>query len=128
MKNRRHFTKNSLSLILASTIVGPLVSACGGSNGYGGGGSTPPKDTTAGNTSCDDGANAIYINPGHSHSTINLTAQQLLDRAEGNYVLMGGSHSHSFTLLAADFASLASGQSIQKIDLEGHGHILQITC
>lgn len=128
MKSRRQFTKNSLTLILASAAIMPLISACGGSDGYGGGGSTPPKDTTTDTTSCDDGANAIYINPGHSHSTINLTAQQLLDRTEGNYVLMGGSHPHSFTLLAADFDSLANGQSLQKTDLEGHGHILQITC
>lgn len=127
MKSRRHFTKNSLSLILASSIAGSLLSACGGSDGYGGGGSTPPKDTTTGTNSCDDGANAIYINPGHNHSAINLTTQQLQDR-EGNYVLMGGSHPHSFTLLAGDFDSLANGQSIQKTDLEGHGHILQITC
>ncbi|MBY0384834.1 hypothetical protein K2X05_06710 [bacterium] len=125
MKSRRHFTKNSLSLILASTVVAPLLSACGGGSDSS---PAPAKDTTNGTNSCDDGANSVYINPGHNHSAVNLTAQQLLDRIEGNYILMGGSHSHNFTLLAADFDSLLNGQSLQKTDLEGHGHILQITC
>lgn len=128
MQNRRQFTKHAFSTIIGATLVVPLLTACGSSNSD----SPPPKkDTTTdtgGGATCSQGATSTYTNPGHSHTTVQLTPQQLSDRIEGTYVLMGGSHNHSFELLTADYDQLLSSQTLFKMDLEGHGHILQISC
>lgn len=77
---------------------------------------------------CGQSIRTIYINPGHHHSTIQLSIEEATDAVSGDYILLGGSHSHAFRLTADDFLALQSGQSLQKEDLEEHGHIIEIKC
>lgn len=69
-----------------------------------------------------------YTNPGHNHTTFNLTVSQIATASPGNYTLLGGGHSHTFNLTAPDFQKLKAGQSVTKIDLEGDGHSIMISC
>lgn len=93
-------------------------------------GTSASADNTGqgGNQNCGDGGQTQYTNPGHAHSVVTLTATQLSQAIDGDYQLMGGSHPHFFSLTGPDFASLASGQTVLKSDLEGHGHIIAISC
>jgi ABC-type Zn uptake system ZnuABC Zn-binding protein ZnuA len=101
--NRRNFLIRSVSV-----GVGMLaLSACGSSS--------TAKQTGGGasaNESCGDGASTVYTS----------------NAVPGDYTLMGGSHPHDFSLTAQDFIDLRAGQTILKTDVEGHGHILSITC
>lgn len=118
--NRRSF------LVLGSLTIGSLViTGCSAPE------SSVPQGLNAPNTtpgSCSAGSSALYSNPGHAHTTMSLTAMEIANAAPGNYTLMGGSHPHSFNITAANFNSLKSGSAITKMDLEGHGHVLTITC
>lgn len=117
--NRREF----LMMVGVVSTGAIALTACG--SGGGGGGEA---QSLKGNLSCGDGGVSNYLNPGHAHTTLGLTAQQLAGAAPGDYELMGGGHSHFFRLTAADFTALKQGQTITKVDLEGHGHQLAISC
>ena len=117
--NRREF----LSLVGMVTTGAVVLSACGQSSADGNG-----PSAGLGNQSCGDGAASSYLNPGHAHTTLNLTAAQIAGAAPGDYELMGGGHPHFFRLTAQDFAALSQGQTVTKVDLEGHGHQLSISC
>lgn len=119
--NRRAFLvgMGGMSIVVA-------LSACGGSNHS----PSPSGDSggQGGNDECGDGTSALYANPGHAHTTIGLTAQELSNAQPGVYTLMGGSHDHTFNLTAQDFADIINGGAVLKNDLEGHGHLLQLKC
>lgn len=117
--NRRAFLANSI----AAGIGLMAIAACSG-NAQPSGATSPAQ----GNLDCEDGLTTSYLNPGHNHGTVILTAEQLEQAVPGNYVLLDGSHSHNFQLAAEDFVALGSGQAIQKEDLEGHGHIIEVSC
>lgn len=112
---------------------GLLVSACGGPS-HSADTSLPEQTPTDrepqdDGTFCRDaGAKTNYTNPGHKHISLNLSLEQMSLAAEGDYFLLGGSHTHSFSLNNADFVALHSGHTIQKEDNEGHGHIISISC
>lgn len=82
----------------------------------------------AGDGNCSDGVTTTYTNPTHAHTTIDLTAAELTRAAPGAYVLLTGSHQHTFVLSAADFAALSSGSPVTKVDTEGDGHIIGLRC
>ncbi len=117
-------------LLLALTAAsGILISACAG-----GGGRSDVEAKAApggGHGDCSGGAATTYMNPGHPHTTVNLTVAQVLAAVPGDYTLLAGSHSHSFTLTAADFVTLRAGQVIQnRVESDGleHGHEIDIVC
>lgn len=77
---------------------------------------------------CADTAAIIYLNPGHIHTTVNLTQEEINSAVVQDYFLLKGSHAHSFSLTEEDFMSIRQGQVIQKEDNEGHGHMISIMC
>lgn len=117
-KSRREF------LVLAAVTGASAVvfAACGKSDSNNGGG-TPQTQGV-----CTDGAGTAYTNVSHPHTTITMTGAQITAAAPGIYTLLGGSHDHSFEFFAADFVSLKNGDAIQKQDLEGHGHTIEVAC
>lgn len=121
LKSRRRF------LSQASLVgFGVLISACGGGQSQ----SSPieqPKGQQAGET-CDETPETIYINPGHLHTEIRLSVEELMSANPGVYILLSGSHNHSFTLGSEDFISIQNGNSIEKEDMEGHEHRIRIVC
>ncbi len=102
--------------------LGVVISACGKATANGGG------VTPQGSGSCEDGAQTTYLNPGHNHTLVNLTPAQLSDALVGDYLLLSGGHTHSFSFGAEDFTALQNGQVIQKEDNEGDGHLISISC
>lgn len=126
MKRREFLTT---SLITLSS--GLFLIRCGG--GSSSSSSSPetdspsdPSDPT--NPTCSSGGQITYTNPGHSHTTIDLTQTEVADAVPGTYTLMGGGHTHTFNLSSTDFSNLENGQTISKTDNEGHGHIIDIKC
>jgi hypothetical protein len=101
-----------------------VLTACGGTSAYGGG----SNNGQHGDGRCDNGAGIQYTNPGHAHVALNFTAAEVDGAAPGIYALLGGSHTHTFDIQAADFATIKGGGAVQKTDLEGHGHIISISC
>lgn len=117
---RREFIIKSVGLIGGSL----LLVRCGGSSGD----QNNSNPTPTPNPSCTNGGGITYTNPGHAHTTIDLTVSEISNAVPGNYTLMGGGHSHSFNLTATDFINLRSAQIVSKADNEGHGHIINIVC
>jgi hypothetical protein len=117
MERRRFLTG------LLGSLTGYLLAACGstGSGGSSGGGGTANND-------CSDDAIVSFNNTPHAHTTISLTASQITAAVPGTYTLLGGGHSHTFTLTGPDFTTLSSGSSISKSDLEAHGHTITVQC
>jgi len=107
--HRREFLVGTAVAIAGA---GAFLAGCGGST------------TGTGTGTCG----TTYTNPGHAHTTAALSATQLANAVAGNYTLMGGDHSHAFSLTAADFTALKSRGTVQKTDSDGHGHIISITC
>lgn len=118
---RREFILKSAGLLGASLVL----ARCGGGDS---GNNSPSPTTPTPNPSCSNGGGITYKNPGHGHTTINLTVAEINNAVPGNYTLMGGSHSHSFNLTATDFANLKNAQIVSKTDNEGDGHIIDIVC
>ena len=77
---------------------------------------------------CGVAGEVTYTNPGHTHANVNLTSGQLGAALAGNYTLLGGGHVHTFRLEASDFNIIKNGSPIFKTDLEGHGHVIKISC
>lgn len=90
--------------------------------------SSPSPTTPTPNPSCSNGGSVTYTNPGHAHTTINLAVAEITNATPGDYTLMGGGHSHTFTLTAGDFTNLRNAQIVSKTDNEGHGHVIDIVC
>lgn len=129
LMKRREFLVKSMQMTLtgvaAAISVGSLV-ACAAEHTlpYGGNGANGELGGT-----CEGSPLTHYTNPGHAHSTVNLSPEQLAAAQPGQYELLGGrTHSHFFELTAADFERLASGLAVRKTDLEGDGHIIEIGC
>ena len=121
LRSRRQFLSQSGLLGL-----GVLISACGGDHSQ----SPPiehPKNTETGEA-CEQAPMTTYTNPGHRHTEIRLSFEELINATPGIYVLLGGSHNHSFTLDSEDFASIRNGNFVVKEDMEGHGHKIMIVC
>ena len=117
---RREFVLKMVSSLISLYTVCLAVARCGSSS------SSTPAPTGTGN--CNNGGSVTYSNPGHAHTTVALTAAQLTAAVAGNYTLLTGSHSHTFTLSGADFATIAALSSVSKTDLEGDGHTITIIC
>ncbi len=99
--------------------------ACGSAHSTG----EVPMANAEGQCTNDGGASVRYTNPGHTHIALSLTPEQLALAVPGDYSLLaGGTHSHFFNLTAADFQNIQSGVAVEKVDLEGDGHIISITC
>lgn len=133
--NRRGFVKFLSIMFPAAALVG-----CGGSDEPAAGapegdGDSSDDGGTGGNTTqaCTGDAVVTYTNPGHGHVTTALTKAEIDAAAVGFYKLMdeadsGNSHPHTFELVAQDFVDLQAGQTVTKVDQEGHNHSITITC
>jgi hypothetical protein len=121
LESRRRF------LCQASLVgFGVLISACGGGQSQ----SSPieqPKSPEASET-CDETPETTYLNPGHHHIEIHLSVEELMSANPGVYILLSGSHNHSFTLGSEDLISIQNGNSVEKEDMEGHEHRIRIVC
>ena len=121
--NRRNFSKALVTLPVAWASA-QLLTACG-SNGYGGS-DTP---STPGTGVCPNGGGVTYTNVTHAHTTVALTQTQVIAGTAGVYLLLSGSHTHTFNISAGDFTALQAGSTVTgKTDIEGHGHLINIVC
>ncbi len=77
---------------------------------------------------CTENATLNYSNPGHAHTINPLTQEEIAMAEPGDYTLMGGNHTHTFSLTADDFRDLQNGNQLSLTDNEGHGHIVSVTC
>gem|GEM_PF-6086106 len=64
----------------------------------------------------DSSDHTTYTNPGHAPTAAVLTAGEIsvAVAVAGNYTLLAGAHSHTFTLAAGDFTSLQAGGTVSK--------------
>lgn len=116
---RRRFLWTLFQGTLFSSVA-PMLIACGDSPGSAAGGGS--------DGSCSTGAAVTYTNPGHGHTEVNLTATEVTNATPGVYTLLGGGHTHTFNLSAANFVTLQGGGTVTVTDIEGHGHSIDITC
>lgn len=130
---RREFIFRCLN-IAAMGISLRVLTACSGS-GYGSSYGTDRQGSTGGGGSgtgiCPNGTNVVYVNPGHAHTTVKLSQAQVQAAVPGNYTLLGGGHSHTFNLTAADFVNLKAGKTVSNVpesDGSGHGHLINVVC
>jgi hypothetical protein len=124
-------SRRKFLILIGASGVACIVAACGsGASSYGGGsgGGGSATNLPQGNNNCSDGADTVYTNPGHAHTTIQLPGPQIQAAVPGKYTLLGGDHFHTFQLDAPDFTDLKAIKTIYKMDLEGHGHIIAVTC
>lgn len=121
---RRDFIVNTVGIVGISL----LQIHCGGSSSDNSTPNPTGNNQQSGNPSCSNGAGITYTNPGHAHTTINMTVTEVSNAQAGDYTLLGGGHTHTFSLTAGDFATLKTGQMVSKTDNEGHGHIINILC
>lgn len=125
--DRRKFLEG-LFFTAAGTAI--LTACAGGGSAYGG--SNNPTNQGGqkkiSDGDCGTGAVTTYTNVTHAHTTLQFTPQQLASAGVGTYTLLSGSHVHTFDFTAADFAALEAKQTVTKIDNEGHGHVITITC
>lgn len=79
---------------------------------------------------CSNGAQTTYTNVSHVHTELTLTAGDITAAVAGDYVLLGGTHTHTFNLTAGDFVTLQGGGTLTKSESDGsgHGHTITITC
>ncbi|MGE0764499.1 MAG: hypothetical protein AB7N80_14580 [Bdellovibrionales bacterium] len=126
---RRDFFKLSIETVAGLIGLQAILTACGGSGGYGGGGS--PAAGQGGNCL----GNGTVVSVGNPHSPTNhvVTISQA-DVAAGvqqTYTLTdnGTGHTHQVTLSAADFASLQNNQGVQVFSTGGgHTHLVTVNC
>lgn len=126
MKNRTLQSRREFLSQAGLIGLGVLISACGGGHSQ----SPPseqPKSADASDT-CEEGPMTTYTNPGHRHTEIRLSLEELMNATPGVYMLLGGGHNHSFTLGTEDFMSIKNGSFVEKEDMEGHGHRIMIAC
>ena len=126
MKNRTLRSRRQFLSQTGLVGLGVLISACGGGHSQ----SPPseqPKSADASDT-CEEAPMTTYTNPGHHHAEIRLSLEELINATPGVYVLLGGSHNHSFTLDSEDFTLIKNGNFIEKEDMESHGHRIMIVC
>lgn len=126
MKNRTLRSRRQFLSQAGLVGLGVFISACGGGHSQ----SPPieqPKNTES-SEACEQAPMTTYINPGHRHTEIRLSLEELVNATPGVYVLLGGSHNHSFTLDSEDFMSIKNGSFVEKEDMEGHGHKVMIVC
>lgn len=124
---RRSFLENLMYFLGLSVVFGASTACDSGSSSSGGSGDDEDDDDDAA-LDCPGGGTVTYTNAGHAHTTINLTDQEIDDAVVGTYTLMGGGHTHTFTLTAQDFVDLKNNITVSKNDLEGHSHNIDIVC
>jgi len=115
--------KEFLASLVKGTAVGAVaagaLAACGGDDDGDGG---TAIDAPAG--ACSPTA-AIGTNHGHS---LVVSAADIAAAADKTYDIMGSSvHTHSVTLTAAHFASLAAGTMVMTVSTTGSAHTHSIT-
>lgn len=128
---RTEFFKVFLPLI-AIVGLGKWTAACSdpednsdNSGGGGGGGTNPQPD-------CLNAGTKVSISANHGHSLV-VPKADVAAGAEETYVITGSAgHSHSVTLTATHFASLAANQQIvvtsTPADGAGHTHNVTVSC
>ena len=124
---RRTLLKRTGALLVSVSGASAFLSACSGNDDSGSSlGSLVRND---GDGDCGTGAAVFYTNPGHAHTQIDLTPEQVAAAVPSDYTLLGGDHDHTFFLSAQDFADLALGMTlILDNDEPDEGHIIQVVC
>ena len=125
--NRRQFLVQGISGVMAAGALALMQTACARSENASGE-QTNPQRAGVKPEECNGTFQTTYSNPGHAHSTLSLSLQEVQAAQPGTYVLLDGSHSHSFSMEQTDFVDLINGKDVQKVDLEGHGHIVVLSC
>lgn len=126
MKNMRLQSRRQFLSQASLVGFGLLLSSCGGGHSQ-----SPPSEqpkNTQSSELCEEAPMTTYINPGHRHTEIRLSLEELMNATPGVYILLGGSHNHSFSFGVEDFISIQNGNSVEKEDMEGHGHKIIIVC
>lgn len=119
---RREFIIRIGGAVLAAPVVANLV-ACGDDDGDDGGGT--PDAAQGGVVDCG----TFTIGPpadGHNMPAT-ITAADINAGAEKSYDLTGGSHSHRFTITAAQFTMLAAGQQVEVTSTNDLNHDHTVT-
>ncbi|MBK9040358.1 MAG: hypothetical protein IPL83_14565 [Bdellovibrionales bacterium] len=126
MKNRTLRSRRQFLSQAGLIGLGVLISACGGGHSQ-----SPPREQPKSaevKETCAEAPMTAYTNPGHFHTEISLSLEELMNATPGVYVLLGGSHNHSFNLESEDFVAIERGDLVEKEDLEDHGHRIRIVC
>jgi len=128
MSNTRRQFIYQICTIGPSAILAIGLTGCG--NIYRQGEAGDGTDSSGGEplANCPSGVGTQYANPGHPHSTLTITNDQVRSAVPGNYTVLGGGHSHTIQLTAQDFAEIEQGGTITKTVVGSHGHIVQIGC
>jgi hypothetical protein len=122
--NRRAFFSELFVKLSALPVIGFLITAC-----------TKPMGSTIQSSSgalgfsgCMEGSTTEYLNPGHYHTTVSLSTFEIEQAVPKAYLLLTGDHQHSVHLTSADFRNLSSGKMLQKMDEDGHFHLIALYC
>ena len=113
---RKQFLRSVLGLGVGAVGIA-AIAGCGDD---GGGGSTPDAANV-----CTAPVAVIGTNHGH---TISVPLADVTAAAEKSYDISGGGgHAHSVTISAAQFAQIASGQTLNLTSTAGGGHTHTVT-
>ncbi len=126
MKNRTLRSRRQFLSQAGLIGLGVLISACGGGHSQ-----SPPREQPKSaevKETCAEAPMTAYTNPGHFHTEVHLSPEELMNANPGIYILLGGSHSHSFSLGTEDFIAIQNGDLVEREDMEGHGHRIMIVC
>jgi hypothetical protein len=121
--NRRDFMTS-----LARTVAGAAGLAWMASCGGGSSGNTPDAHTGGGN--CLQNGTAVTISGNHGHVLV-VTKDEVSAGTAKTYDIMGtASHTHSVTVTAAHFTTLAAGGTVMTTTTttNSHSHSITIMC
>ncbi len=123
---RRNFIFRSLLGVIGAVGLNRFLSACSGIQG-----SSVVSPTAGGN--CITNGTSISIQVQHTPThTLTIPASDVSVGIQKTYTLAdnGSGHTHTVTLTAQDFASLAGNQGIQETSTttNSHTHIVTVNC
>ena len=121
--SRRKFSLELLKLVLIA-VTGRILSACGG--GGASSGTTPASGGT-----CVANGTSVLVGGNHGHGVDTVTAAEVATGTLQTYnVTSNGTHTHTFTVSAANFTTLQGNTGIQVTSStdSGHSHTLTINC
>ena len=120
--SRRQFLGTSVAVTAGAVVL----AACGGGDDGGGGGGS---DAAASAKSCTQNGTSTQISGNHGH-VLTVSAADVTAGVDKTYDIMGtAAHTHSVTVTAANFATLAGNPnaSVMTTSTSGGGHTHQIT-
>ncbi len=112
-------TRREMLVALGAAAGGVVLAACSGS--------APAGGDDAGGGSCDVVDATIADNHGHE---VTVAPEDVAAGTMKTYMLVGASHVHEVTLSAADFESLAMGQTVMELSttVDSHDHQITFRC